>query len=70
MFFNFTLKPLFVLKIFRFLSWLLGHVERRLDEKDKFNFKFMNSQIGKQTMTMHALPNISRSVENQTMKFD
>ena len=26
--FYFTLKALFVLKIFKFLSWLLGHVEK------------------------------------------
>ena len=29
--FNFTLKALFVLKIFKFLSWLFGHVEKRVD---------------------------------------
>ena len=34
----FTLKPLF-LKIFKFLSWLFGHVEKLLDWKDKVNFK-------------------------------
>ena len=27
----FTLKALLVLKIFKFLSWVLGHVEKRLD---------------------------------------
>ena len=29
--FYFTLKALFVLKLFKFLSWLFGHVENRLD---------------------------------------
>ena len=29
--FYFTLKALFVLKIFKVLSWLFGHVEKRLD---------------------------------------
>ena len=29
--FYFTLKALFVLKIFKFLSWLFSHVEKRLD---------------------------------------
>ena len=29
--FYFTLKALFVLKIFKFLSWHFGHVEKRLD---------------------------------------
>ena len=29
--FYFTSKALFVLKIFKFLSWLFGHVAKRLD---------------------------------------
>ena len=29
--FYFTLKPLFVLKIFKFLSWLFGHAENLID---------------------------------------
>ena len=29
--FYFSLKALFVSKIFKFLSWLFGHVEKRLD---------------------------------------
>ena len=37
--FYFTLKPLFFLKIFKFLSWLFGHAEKRLDYKDKVRFK-------------------------------
>ena len=39
--FYFTLKALFVFKIFKFLSWLFRHVEKRLDYdlKDKVNFK-------------------------------
>ena len=38
--FIFMSKSLFVLKIFKFLSWLFGHVAKRLDKKDKVNFKF------------------------------
>ena len=38
--FYFTSKSFVVLKIFKFLSWLFGHVSERLDEKDKVNFKF------------------------------
>ena len=38
--FYFTLKALFVLKIFKFLSWIFGHVAKRLDKEDKVNFKF------------------------------
>ena len=29
--FYFTLQALSILKIFKFLSWLFGHVEKRLD---------------------------------------
>ena len=29
--FYFILKALFVLKVFKFLSWVFGHVEKRLD---------------------------------------
>ena len=29
--FYFILKALLVLKIFKFLSWIFGHVEKRLD---------------------------------------
>ena len=36
--FYFTSKALFVLKIFKFLSWFFGHVAKRLDKKDKVNF--------------------------------
>ena len=38
--FYFTSKALFVLKIFKFLSWLFGHVAKRLDKKDNVHFKF------------------------------
>ena len=38
--FCFTSKALFVLKIFKFLSWLFGQVAKRLDKKDKANFEF------------------------------
>ena len=38
--FYFISKAIFVLKLFTFLYWLLGHVAKRLDMKDKVNFKF------------------------------
>ena len=38
--FYFTSKALFFLKIIRFLSGPCGHVVKRLDKKDKVNFKF------------------------------
>ena len=37
--FDFALKALFVLKIFKFLSWLFGHVEKWLYRKVKVNYK-------------------------------
>ena len=67
--FYFILKALFVLKIFQFLSRPFGHVEKRLDYKDKFNFKIMTSQPAFQIIAIHILPNISQSEGNQTMKF-
>ena len=36
--FYFT-KAVFVLKIFKFLPWFFGHVEKQLDWKDKIHFK-------------------------------
>ena len=41
--FYFTSKALFVLKIFKFLSRLFGQVLKRLDLKDKGNFKFYDA---------------------------
>ena len=38
----FTLKALFVFKIFKFLSWFFGHVRNQLDKVAKFNFKVYN----------------------------
>ena len=32
--FYLTSKALFVVKIFKFLSWVFGHVAKRLDKKD------------------------------------
>ena len=37
--------------------------------KIKLISKFKTSQPGKQTTAIHILPNISRSKDNQTMKF-
>ena len=56
--FYFTLKALFVLKIFNFLSRLSGHVFR------KVNFK-----IHDVTTWLHILPNISAGRGNQAIKF-
>ena len=60
--FYFTSKALCVLKIFKLLSWLFGHVARRLDKKDKVDLKFYD------VIVIHILSNIMRSKGNQTMK--
>ena len=66
--FYFTLKALFVLKTFKFLFSIFGHVEKRLDYKDKVNFKIYDVTT-QPTIAIHTLPNISRIKGNQTMKF-
>ena len=69
--FYFILKALFVLKIFKFLSWHLGHVEKTayIIKKIKLISKFLTSEPGQQTITMYILPNISRSKGKHTLKF-
>ena len=62
-----TSKAIFVLKIFKFLSRLFGHVAKWLDQKDKVSFKFYDATAWL-TIT-HIFPNISRSKGNQTIKF-
>ena len=37
--FYFILKALFVLEIFKFLSWRFGHVRKQLDQKAQVNLK-------------------------------
>ena len=67
--FYFILKALFVLKIFKLLSWLFGHVKKPgLIRKIRLISKFMTSQPGQQTIAIHILPNISQIKDNQTMK--
>ena len=65
----FTLKAPFVPKIFKFLPWPFGHIEKWLSRKIRLISKFMTSQTGKQTIAIHILSNISRSKSNRTMKF-
>ena len=63
--FYFILKALFFLKIFKFLSWLFGHIKKRLDLKDKVDFKFHDVITWLKTITIHVLPNISRIATRQ-----
>ena len=67
----FILKAFFVLKIFKFLSWLFGHVNfNSLIREIWLTLKFITSQPGKQTIAIDILSNILRSKCNQTMKID
>ena len=43
--FYFNLKALTIVKITKFLSWLFDHVEKRLDLRDKVNFKMYDITI-------------------------
>ena len=66
--FYFMLKALLVLEIFKFLSWLFGYVEKRLDKKAKVNFKNYDVIGWTKLITTNILPNISRSEGNQAME--
>ena len=59
--FYLILKALFVLKIFTFLSWLFGYVEKRLEKKLKLISTSMTSQTGQQIITNTYCP-ISQEV--------
>ena len=61
--FYFTLKILFVLKIFKFSP------ENGLIKKIRLIPKFMTSRHGKRRIAIHILLNILRYKGNQTMKF-
>ena len=68
--FYFTSKVIFIRKIFKFFSWLFGHVMKNgLIRKVRLISKFMTSQPGKQIIVIHRLPNIPRSKGNHAMKF-
>ena len=69
--FYFTSKALFGLKIFEFLSWFFGQVAKRLDKKDRVNFKFYDVTAGLtkncNTHIVHYLKKWTKG--NQTMTF-
>ena len=64
MFFFFTLKVLFVPKIFKFCIDFLVMQKNDLIQKIRIIPNFMTSQPGKQTIAIDILPNISRSKGN------
>ena len=62
--FYFILKALSAFNIFKFLSWLSGFVEKMtMLEKIGLTSKFMTSQTGQQTITMHTYFSISHEVK-------
>ena len=68
--FYFVLKAFFILKIFKFSSWLFEHVEKKtLIRKITLISKFMTSPPCQQRIRLHILLNISRIKGKQTMKF-
>ena len=68
--FYFISKALFILKIFRFLSWFFGHVAKRLDKRDQVSFRFYDVTAWlTNNRNTHILANISRSKGNHTVKF-
>ena len=64
----FILKALFVVKIIIFFPFF-GYVGNQLDKKLRLVSEFAMLYTGKQKVTILMLPNISRSKNNQAMKF-
>ena len=68
--FYFILKTLFVLKTFKFLSWLSKRVEKNdWIRKIRLISKFMTPQPGQQRIKTHILLNISRIKSKKTIEF-
>ena len=67
-YFYFMLKALFVLKVIILESYRFGYVQKL--RKLMLISKFMTSQPGQKIISIHILPNISRSKSNHTIKFD
>ena len=65
--FYFTLKARFVLKIFKLLSWLFDHVEKRLDLKDKVNFQIYDVTTW---LTNNCNTHIDQHLKNQKQSGD
>ena len=51
------------------MSWLFGYLEKWFLEKAEVNFKVDGAANWEQIITMHLLPNISRSKDNPAMMF-
>ena len=55
-------KALFVLMIFKFLSWLLGHAAKGLDKKNNVTFKFYDATAW---LTNNCTTHIAQYLEKQ-----
>ena len=67
-----VISPKKLFSFWRYLSFCLDFLimyQNGLIKKIRLISKFMTSQPGKQTITTHILPNISRRRGNGTMKF-
>ena len=60
---------LFVFKCWNFFPDFVGDVEKRIDRMARVSFKICEPCIGKLIIIIPILTNISRSKDNQTMKF-
>ena len=67
--FLFHLKALFVVKICKFLSWLFDHVEKRLDSKNKINFKIYDVTAWLTNNCNTHIYQYLKSKSNQATKF-
>ena len=67
--FGFILKALFVLRYLNFCPDFQSHVGKRFNEKTKTNFKIYEANNREANNSIHILPSISKSKDNQTMKF-
>ena len=66
--FYFTLKALFVLKIFKFLSLSFVHVEKKARLEEKGHFKIHDITTWLKIVATYISLYMSRSKRNKTMK--
>ena len=62
-------KPFLLLTYLRFCPEFLKSFRKQLHKKAKVNFRFMTSQTETQTIKINLFPNISKSKDNQKIKF-
>ena len=57
-----------LLRYLIFFPEFFGHVGKRIDKKAEVNFKIYDIPDWETKITIHVLPNISRSEDNQIIK--